>query len=153
MRRAWLLIALTLLPFAAHADEPFRFVGFNLFDGSALTAFVLRRADGSVVWAGGSHRPAGGAVRAFAPGEVVFTPQRLWASPATGGRYPVEWAISTPAGRHTLRALLDAQELDSRASAGTVYWEGLAELLGPGGARVGLGYLEMTGRAGPLRLG
>lgn len=128
-------------------------IGINLLDGGALTAFVLRRADGSVVWAGGSHRPAGGALQAFAPQDVVFTPQRVWASPATGGRYPVEWAITTPAGRHTLRALLDAQELDSRASAGTVYWEGLAELLAPGGARLGLGYLEMTGRAQALRLG
>ena len=52
-----------------------------------------------------------------------------------------------------LKALLDAQELDSRASTGTVYWEGLAELLDAGGTRCGLGYLEMTGRAQPLRLG
>jgi predicted secreted hydrolase len=128
-------------------------IGINLADGGALTAFVLRRADGSVVWAGGSHRPAGAALRVFGADEVVFTPQRTWSSPATGGRYPVEWTIGTPAGRHTLRALLDAQELDSRASAGTVYWEGLAELLAPGGARIGLGYLEMTGRAQALKLG
>jgi len=128
-------------------------IGINLSDGGALTAFQLRRSDGSVVWAGGSHRPAGGAVRAFAPEEVSFTPQRRWASPATGASYPVEWAVRTPAGSFSLRALLDAQELDSRASAGTVYWEGLAELLAPGGSRAGLGYLEMTGRAQPMRLG
>ena len=128
-------------------------IGINLLDGGALTAFVLRRADGSVLWAGGSHRPAGGAVRNFAPEEVDFTPLRSWASPATGAAYPVHWRISTPLGRLELRALLDAQELDSRASTGTVYWEGLAELLAPGGARLGLGYLEMTGRAQPLRLG
>ena len=128
-------------------------IGINLSDGSALTAFRLRRSDDSVVWAGGSHRPAGGAVRPFSPDEVVFTPLRDWASPATGARYPVHWRIVTPAGSFELRALLDAQELDSRASTGTVYWEGLAELLGPGGARAGLGYLEMTGRAQPLKLG
>ena len=40
-------------------------IGINLDDGGALTAFVLRRADGSVLWAGGSHRPAGGASRAW----------------------------------------------------------------------------------------
>ena len=128
-------------------------IGINLADGGALTAFVLRRADGAVLWAGGSHRPAGGAVRVFKPEEVVFNAQRSWTSPTTGARYPVQWAITTPAGRFGLRALLDAQELDSRASAGTVYWEGLAELLAPGGTRVGLGYLEMTGRAQALRLG
>ncbi len=128
-------------------------IGINLTDGGALTAFVLRRADASVLWAGGSHRPAGGAVRNFAPGEVVFTPGRMWVSPATGARYPVQWQIGTPMGTFELHALLDAQELDSRASTGTVYWEGLAELRSPGGGRVGLGYLEMTGRAQPLRLG
>lgn len=128
-------------------------IGINLADGGALTAFVLRRADGSVLWAGGSHRAAGGPAQAFAADAVQFTPQRSWTSPATGGRYPVQWQIDTPAGRFGLRALLDAQELDSRASTGTVYWEGLAELLDGRGARVGLGYLEMTGRAQPLKLG
>jgi predicted secreted hydrolase len=128
-------------------------IGINLADGGALTAFVLRRADGSVVWAGGSHRPAGGAARDFGPAEVEFTALRRWTSPATGAAYPVQWRIRTPAGEFELRALLDAQELDSRASTGTVYWEGLAELLAAGGARAGLGYLEMTGRAQPLKLG
>jgi len=128
-------------------------IGINLADGGALTAFVLRRADGRVVWAGGSHRPAGGAVRNFSPQEVEFSPLRDWTSPATGARYPVHWRITTPAGHFELRALLEAQELDSRASTGTVYWEGLAELLGAGGARLGLGYLEMTGRAQALTLG
>jgi predicted secreted hydrolase len=52
-------------------------------------------------------------------------------------------------GNFKLRALADAQELDARASSGTVYWEGLAELLDPAtGKRIGLGYLEMTGYAG-----
>ena len=128
-------------------------IGINLADGGALTAFVLRRADGSVLWAGGSHRPAGAALRVFGPDEVVFKPLRHWASPTTGARYPVQWQISTPAGQFELRALLDAQELDSRASTGTVYWEGLAELLDGRGSRLGLGYLEMTGRAQALRLG
>ena len=128
-------------------------IGINLADGGALTAFVLRRADGSVLWAGGSHRPAGGALRNFQPAEVAFVPLREWRSPETGARYPVAWRITTPAGRFELNALLDAQELDSRASTGTVYWEGLAELLAPGGVRVGLGYLEMTGRLQALKLG
>ena len=128
-------------------------IGINLVDGGALTAFQLRRADGSASWAGGSWRAAGArASRAFAPEEVRMSPGRTWRSAATEGRYPVEWTIATPAGRHVLRALLDDQELDSRGSTGSVYWEGLAELLDEGGRRVGLGYLEMTGRAGRLRL-
>lgn len=129
-------------------------IGMNLDDGSALTAFQLRRRDGTALWAGGSFRAAGGAVRAFGPDEVRFVPGRSWTSPATRSTYPVQWTVDTPAGRHEVRALIDAQELDSRASTGSIYWEGLSDLLDAGTQRrVGRGYLEMTGRASPLRLG
>jgi predicted secreted hydrolase len=127
-------------------------IGMNLFDGGALTAFVLRRADGSTLWAGGSVRPPGGRVQAFEAAAVRFVPGRRWQSPATSASYPLEWTVHTPAGRFEVRALLDAQELDSRASTGAIYWEGLSELLDASGRRVGLGYLEMTGYAQPLRL-
>jgi predicted secreted hydrolase len=127
-------------------------IGINLFDGGALTAFELRRADGSALWAGGSHRAAGAATRAFEPGAVRFEAVRRWRSPATGVSWPVQWRVSTPAGRHEVRALADAQELESRASTGALYWEGLAELVDEAGRRVGLGYLELTGYGGALRL-
>jgi predicted secreted hydrolase len=42
--------------------------------------------------------------------------------------------------------------MDSRASTGALYWEGLSELVDSNGQPVGLGYLEMTGYATPLRL-
>ena len=127
-------------------------VGMNLFDGSALTAFVLRRRDGSALWTGGSFRAAGAASSSFTPGQVSMTPGRRWRSPATNASYPVQWQLDTPAGRFTVQSLMDAQELDSRASTGTIYWEGLSELLDSQGRRVGLGYLEMTGYAAPLKL-
>ena len=127
-------------------------VGMNLFDGGALTVFVLRRQDGSVLWAGGSYRASGAAGASFAPTQVQMTPGRRWRSPGSNAAYPVQWQLDTPAGRHTVHALMDAQELDSRASTGTIYWEGLSELLDVRGQRIGLGYLEMTGYAAPLRL-
>ncbi len=127
-------------------------IGINLDDGRALTAFRLRRADGGTLYAGGGLRAPGGAARNFEPGEVVFTPGRTWQSPASQARYPVQWSITTPAGRHTVRALFDAQELDSRDSTGAYYWEGLSELLDEAGRRIGRGYLEMTGYAGTLKL-
>lgn len=127
-------------------------IGMNLDDGGALTAFRLRRRDGSTLFAGGSFRPRGGAARDFAPHEVRFTPGRVWTSPATRGRYPVEWTVDTPAGRFGVRARLDAQELDSRAGTGTVYWEGLSALADAAGREVGRGYLEMTGYVGRLTL-
>ncbi len=127
-------------------------IGINLDDGSALTAFRLRRADGSALWAGGSHRTAAGALTVFGPDELRFEPLAHWRSPATGARYPVRWRLHSPLGTHEIHALLDAQELDSRGNTGAIYWEGLSELTDGGGRRVGLGYLEMTGYAAPMTL-
>ena len=127
-------------------------IGMNLDDGSALTAFQLRRQDGSALWDGGSFRPAGGSASIASRGETRFSPQRRWSSPLTGASYPVQWQVQTPAGIYTVRALLDNQELDSRASTGAVYWEGLSELIDSNGRRVGRGYLEMTGYAQRLRI-
>jgi predicted secreted hydrolase len=127
-------------------------IGINLADGGALTAFRLRRADGSALWAGGSFRPAGGALRDFGAEEVRFTPERHWQSPRSQARYPVACRVQTPVGSFTVRALLDDQELDSRKSSGAIYWEGLSECLDDAGRVVGQGYLEMTGYAQALRL-
>ena len=77
---------------------------------------------------------------------------RWWQSPVTQARYPVEWIVKTPADFYTVRALLDAQELDSRRSTGAIYWEGLSDLFDSNGRHVGRGYLEMTGYASPLQI-
>jgi predicted secreted hydrolase len=127
-------------------------LGINLFDGSALTVFRLRRRDGGVLWAGGSFRAPGQPPRSFGPQDVLMTPGRTWRSPQSGASYPLQWQLQTPAGRFALNALFDAQELDSRASTGAIYWEGLAELLDGAGRRAGLGYLELTGYAAPIKL-
>ncbi len=131
-------------------------VGMNLHDGSALTAFRMRDKAGGTVWDGGSFRhPAldgGRKPYVFAPGEAVFQPLRHWKSPLTQARYPVEWLLRTPADNYIVRALMDNQELDSRGSTGAVYWEGLCDLLDGARKPVGRGYLEMTGYARPLVL-
>ncbi|MDD2917754.1 carotenoid 1,2-hydratase [Rhodoferax sp.] len=138
-------------------------IGMNLLDGSALTAFRLRTKDGAAHWAGGSLRAPGSAQAViFGPEDVIFTPQRSWKSPASGASYPVQWSVqirragtsqSAPVlARYTVNAVIDNQELDSRQSTGAIYWEGLSELLDSRGAVVGRGYLEMTGYASPLAL-
>ncbi len=132
-------------------------IGMNLFNGDSLTAFQLRRQDGSALWAGGSFRnaaagddPLGG--QRFATNTVGFEPLRSWTSPLTRATYPVAWTVTTPAGRFTVQAVIDPQELDSRQSTGTIYWEGLSDLLDSQGQLVGRGYLEMTGYARRLVL-
>lgn len=127
-------------------------IGMNLSDGSALTAFRLRTATGDTLWDGGSFRHPRSKLFVFRRGEVVFRPLRFWKSPATGIRYPVAWQVQTPADVYTVEAVVDAQELDSRASTGAIYWEGLSRLLDRRGQQVGQGYLEMTGYGQPLRL-
>ncbi|MET0543300.1 MAG: carotenoid 1,2-hydratase [Variovorax sp.] len=127
-------------------------IGMNLADGSALTAFHLRDKSGGAIWSGGSFRTAAGALRVFAPEEVGFDAVRRWRSPASQANYPVEWKVRTPAGAFTVKALLDDQELDSRSSTGAIYWEGVSDLLDAADRPVGRGYLEMTGYAAALRL-
>ena len=46
---------------------------------------------------------------------------------------------------------MDDQELDSRASVGTIYWEGAVRAMLEARA-VGRGYLELTGYGGALKI-
>ena len=127
-------------------------IGMNLLDGSALTAFRLRDKNGGAVWDGGSFRLAKNEPRIFNQGEVIFKPVRLWKSPLTQTSYPVEWQVMTPHDSYTVKAIIDNQELDSRQSTGAIYWEGLSELINSSGKKVGMGYLEMTGYGQPLQI-
>lgn len=130
-------------------------VGFNFDNGSALTAFQLRDAAGQALWRGGSWRSASGLTNSFAPGDIQFEAGSTWQSPRTGVRYPVAWQLRTPLGRFEIRPIMADQELDSRRSTGTIYWEGLCGLYAIGDApakRVAWGYLEMTGYGQPIQL-
>jgi predicted secreted hydrolase len=127
-------------------------IGMNLDDGSALMGFRIRGRDGSTLWDGGAFRSARGELYVASRGETEFRPQRRWTSPLSNASYPVEWLVRTPADVFTVRAVIDNQELDSRASTGAIYWEGLSDLLDSNGRKVGQGYLEMTGYAARLRM-
>lgn len=125
--------------------------GLNFDDGSALTAFAIRGKDGSNYWSGGSVRDAGGDVRVLAREDVRFTPERRWRSPRTGIEYPVAMRLAAGGATYDLVPLLDDQELDSRATVGTIYWEGAVRAMS-GTRAAGRGYLELTGYGGALRI-
>jgi predicted secreted hydrolase len=130
-------------------------IGMNLFDGSALTAFQLRKKDGRALWTGGSFRATSSSgLQTFIaqPGEVQFQAIKGWASPLTGAKYPIQWLVRTPADYYTVKAVIPNQELDSRSSTGAVYWEGLSDLFDSNDKHVGRGYLEMTGYTGALKI-
>jgi len=99
--------------------------GINLANGGSLMAFQMRGRNGGV------H---------YAPPGTSFRPLRTWKSPRTGVEYPVEMAVNDL----VLKPLIDDQELDARASSGTIYWEGAVRAFA-GNAEVGKGYLELTG--------
>lgn len=126
-------------------------IGVNLDDGSALMAFRMRDKNSGSFWAGGAYRRPDGNVKIFSSDEVRFTPRRGWRSPRTGTNYPVSWAVKAGALEVVIEPLMDDQEHDTRASAGTIYWEGAVRVL-HNGKPIGRGYLELTGYGRPLRL-
>jgi predicted secreted hydrolase len=100
--------------------------GINMLDGnSSLTAFRMRDK------AGGVH---------FSSPGTEMRPLRVWKSPRTGTEYPVSMQVNDL----RLEPLMDDQELDSRTSTGTIYWEGAVRAFRDKNL-VGTGYLELTG--------
>jgi len=110
--------------------------GLNMDDGSSLMAFRMRGKDGGV---------------AYAPEGVSFVPARTWRSSRTGVSYPVEMLVTSKNETLRLEPLMDDQELDARASTGTIYWEGAVTAFRDKAA-VGKGYLELTGYWKPMQL-
>ncbi len=117
-----------LAPEAAGWD----WAGINLLDGRSLTAFRMRGKDGGIHYA--------------SPGSS-FRILRTWRSPRSGTTYPVSMEVNGL----RLEPLMDDQELDSRASTGTIYWEG-AVSAHKDDSIVGRGYLELTGYWKPMKL-
>ena len=110
--------------------------GINFLDGSSLMGFRMRDKRG------GTH---------YAPPGISMTPLRFWKSPRTGVEYPVSMQLGSPRGELRLEPLMDDQELDSRPSTGTIYWEGAVRAY-RGNDWVGRGYLELTGYWKPMKL-
>lgn len=137
-----------LAPEAAGWD----WTGINLEDGGAMMAFVMRARDGGVHYAGATLRTADGTVRSHGPDAVKFEVLRRWRSPRTGVDYPVAMRVTVGTQRWVLEPLMDDQELDSRSSTGTIYWEGAVRARPEGGAPAGRGYLELTGYWKPMTL-
>jgi len=126
-------------------------LGANMTDGSALMAFQIRDMQGAKLWSHATLREANGTLRQYGAAEVDFKPQRSWRSPHTNASYPVAQEIRTGTTRWQLTPLQDDQELDSRRSTGSVYWEG-AVTITRDSQPAGHGYLEMTGYLKPLKL-
>ena len=125
----------------------------QLDDDTDIMVFRIRRdGDGRGSPLAGTWVDADTEVTALGGDDVILEPGRRWMSPSSQAFYPMEWRVAVPARGAELRieAVIDAQELDTRASTGVTYWEGAVTVSGRIGERTvkGRGYLEMTGYAG-----
>ncbi len=128
-------------------------VGLHLADGSALTAFQVRRADGRALWQYARWVDAEQReIRAQGDTAMVtFEPLRHWRSPRSGASWPVAQRLRVGNRVIELQPMFDDQELETRGSTGITYWEG-AVTVTEAGRTIGRGYLELTGYAQAMRI-
>jgi predicted secreted hydrolase len=124
----------------------------QLENHTELMLFELRRDDGSIdPFSSGTYIGPDGRAAHLSRSDFELRPVDYWKSPKTGARYPIAWHISVPRLKVELdcRAALRDQELVTQQDGGTSYWEGAVTYTG---TNRGVGYLEMTGYAKPVRL-
>ncbi len=123
----------------------------NLADGTALTLSLVRDADGSYALVYGTLVDAAGTATHLDREAFTVTVTDHWTSSATGATYPSGWSIAIPGHDLTiaLRPTVAAQELDTRATTGVVYWEGSQVVTATRAGRPvgGQAYVELTGYA------
>ena len=131
--------------------------GLQFEDGSEMMLFRLRRKDGTIdPHSSGTYINSQGQTVHLSINDFSMTPGKTWLSPATGGHYPIEWAIRVPS-LHLQVAMITSlaqQELTGTARTAPTYWEGAVECSGVSKDRElkAVGYLEMTGYAGTIPL-
>jgi predicted secreted hydrolase len=113
-------------------------------DRTELTGSVVRSDAGEPLLVYGTYVDAEGRAHHLDRDGFMVESLGSWTSPTSGATYPARWRIrtSTPAIDVELTPRLADQELNTRASTGTVYWEGA---VGVSGSRSGRGYVELTG--------
>jgi predicted secreted hydrolase len=122
----------------------------HLSDSTEAMLFRFRRAEGSLSpYSAGTFIHRNGNSQRLSIRDFDLVPQAYWTSPATGGKYPIEWTIKFLDYDLQLSTPVKNQELDTRQTTGVIYWEGYVEVVGKKGNRRirGEGYLEMTGYA------
>ena len=123
----------------------------NLADGTDLTISLVRDADGSYPLIYGTLVEQDGTTRHLERDAFSVEVTDRWTSEATGADYPAGWRIDIPGEELVieLRPTVAAQELDTRATTGVVYWEGSQEVTATraGTSVAGDAYVELTGYA------
>jgi predicted secreted hydrolase len=91
------------------------------------------------------------------PGSFTIAKQGTWKSPQSGAIYPAGWRIEVPGHRAVLTVTPDMadQELRLTKMGALDYWEGACSVEGRvrDASVKGVGYTELTGYAGALKMG
>lgn len=121
----------------------------QLADGSDFTLSLLRGLDQQLSGAYGTYVAPDGTDSFIAREDLQVEVTASWTSPRTGVTYPAGWRVTLPRQGLTLRftPVIPDQELDTRASTATIYWEGAVAIAGErdGHPITGAGYVELTG--------
>lgn len=125
-------------------------LGLMLRDGRSLTVFRLRDLKGGTSFAS-ANLLSEGSSEPIAASEVILTPGDEWQSPKTGAKYPLTWRVQIPSRSIdlTVKARVPASEIgEGGPDLAPQYWEGPVATADESA----IGYLEMTGYAGKVKL-
>ncbi|MGH7844805.1 MAG: lipocalin-like domain-containing protein [Candidatus Binatia bacterium] len=129
----------------------------QLDNQTEIMLYQLRRKDGSVdPYSSGTIVYENGSARHLKLADFKIEVLERWKSPKSGGVYPMKWKVTIPSESLQLAIVpfFSGQELDTRKSTQVTYWEGAAAVTGTRSQSsvAGMGYVEMTGYAGKLRV-
>ena len=115
------------------------------------TELMLFRLRGRAPYSSGTYIDSSGRAVHLKGSEFAVEPIDYWTSPKSGARYPVRWRVSVPSLKISVEcaAAIPGQELVSKDQYTPTYWEGSVRY---SGSVSGVGYLELTGYAGRVRL-
>lgn len=129
----------------------------QLNNSEELMLYRLRDKSGKAdPYSSGAYIDSQGKARFLSAEEFSLTPRGTWQSAQSGASYPITWHIGVLplALELTEETELKDQELWSKDSTAPSYWEGAVTYKGTlrGQAMEGVGYLEMTGYSGAVKL-
>jgi predicted secreted hydrolase len=123
----------------------------NLDDGTDVTLSLVRDGQGSYPLVYGTLVRPDGTTRTLPREAFAVGVTRRWTSLTTGADYPAGWHVTIPGEGLAidLTPTVAAQELDTRATSGVVYWEGSQRVAATRDGRPvgGQAYVELTGYA------
>lgn len=115
-----------------------------------LMLFELRSKDAAhAPYLSGTYIDAAGRAVNLKRGEITMQPLEWWRSPRSGASYPIRWKLAAPSRGIALECAAAIPNQELAFPHATTYWEGAVRY---SGSQKGVGYMELTGYAGPVRM-